>query len=75
MKGFARFEFQLMLLRRMADLQPDLVADALSQLGASRAEARAAHRRWQELQHSSRFSVDSRKEKSPLARSSCSTSS
>ncbi|BEP13766.1 hypothetical protein acdb102_20770 [Acidothermaceae bacterium B102] len=61
MKGFARFEFQLMLLRRMADLQPDLVADALSLLGATRAEARAAHRRWQELQHSSRFPGDLRR--------------
>ena len=61
MKGFARFEFQLMLLRRMADLQPDLVADALHTLDATRADARAAHRRWQELQHSGRFPGDLRR--------------
>ena len=61
MKGFARYEFQLMLLRRMADFQPDLVAAALRQLDSSRAEARAAHRRWTELQHSSRFPADVRR--------------
>ena len=61
MKGFARFEFQLMLLRRMADFQPDLVADALHRLDATRADLRAAHRRWQELQHSSRFPHDVRR--------------
>lgn len=61
MKGFARFEFQLMLLRRMADFQPDLVADALHRLDATRADLRAAHRRWQELQHSARFPHDLRR--------------
>jgi hypothetical protein len=35
-----------MLLRRMADFQPDLVADAYVQLGASPAQYRAAHNRW-----------------------------
>lgn len=43
-----------MLLRRMADLRPDLVAAALPELGASRAEAHAAHTRWQAMQHSPR---------------------
>ncbi len=43
-----------MLLRRMADLRPDLVAAALPTLRATRAEARAAHARWQALQHSPR---------------------
>ena len=43
-----------MLLRRMADVRPDLVADALPRLGATRAEAHAAHTRWQALQHSPR---------------------
>jgi hypothetical protein len=42
------------LLRRMADVRPDLVADALPRLGATRAEAHAAHTRWQALQHSPR---------------------
>src|SRR3954449_9092085 len=38
----------------MADLRPDLVAEALPQLRASRGEAHAAHTRWQALQHSPR---------------------
>ena len=54
MKGLARREFCLVLLRRMADLRPDLVAEALPRIGADRAQARAAHRRWQALQHSAR---------------------
>ena len=54
MRGQARREFCLVLLRRMADLRPDLVAQALPRLGACRAEAHAAHTRWQALQHSPR---------------------
>ena len=54
MRGLARREFCLVLLRRMADVRPDLVAEALPRLGASRAEAHAAHTRWQALQHSPR---------------------
>jgi hypothetical protein len=54
MYGLARREFCLVLLRRMADTRPDLVADALVGLGASRAEAHAAHTRWQALQHAAR---------------------
>jgi hypothetical protein len=53
-QGLARREFCLVLLRRMADMRPDLVAEALPRLSADRAEAQAAHRRWQALQHSSR---------------------
>ena len=48
----ARREFCLVLLRRMADLRPDLVTDALRRLGADRAQAHAAHTRWQTLRHS-----------------------
>jgi hypothetical protein len=44
-RGLARREFCLVLLRRMADLRPDLVAEALPRLGATRAEAHAAHTR------------------------------
>ena len=54
MSGLARREFCLVLLRRMADLRPDLVAAALPRLAADRAEAREAHRRWQALQVSPR---------------------
>jgi hypothetical protein len=53
-KGFARREFQLMLLRRMADFQPDLVEAARTELGASHAEYMAAHNRWQTMLHSAR---------------------
>ena len=54
MRGLARREFCLVLLRRMADVRPDLVAEALPQLRASRGEAHATHTRWQALQHSTR---------------------
>jgi hypothetical protein len=54
MRGLARREFCLVLLRRMADVRPDLVARALPRLGADRAQARAAHRRWQALHHAPR---------------------
>jgi hypothetical protein len=37
-RGFGRYEFELMLLRRMADFQPGLVTSALEQLGAGRAD-------------------------------------
>jgi hypothetical protein len=49
MHGFARREFQLMLLRRMADFQPLLVEDAHTDLGATRAQYLAAHHRWQSM--------------------------
>lgn len=61
MRGFARFEFQLMLLRRMADFHPDLVDRALDELGSSRSEQRAAHRRWQELMRAKRYPSDIRR--------------
>jgi hypothetical protein len=54
MRGFARREFQLMLLRRMADFQPELVARAVAKAGATRAEYRAAHNRWVSLLRSPR---------------------
>jgi len=50
--GFARREFQLVLLRRMADYRPELVADARDALGATIAEQRDANRRWQKMNHS-----------------------
>src|SRR3954453_13035641 len=50
----ARREFCLVLLRRMADLRPDLVAEALPRLSATRGQAHAAHTRWQALQHARR---------------------
>ena len=44
MRGLARWEFCLVLLRRMAGLRPDLVAEA-PQAGCDAAEAHAA--RWE----------------------------
>ncbi len=54
MHGFARREFQLMLLRRMADYQPDLVEAALVELEVPHADYMAAHNRWQSMLHSKR---------------------
>jgi hypothetical protein len=47
-------DFQLVLLRRMADHQPELVEDARRALGASIAEMREANRRWQAMARSPR---------------------
>ncbi|MYZ40380.1 hypothetical protein GT002_36095, partial [Streptomyces sp. SID4917] len=46
---FGPLEFQLVLLRRMADHQPELVDDARRELGVSLAEMREANRRWQAM--------------------------
>ena len=60
MEGLARREFQLVLLRRMADFHPDRVGAALDALDATPAEARAAHNRWQRLAHA-RFRSDAQR--------------
>lgn len=54
MTSFGPREFQLVLLRRMADFQQDLVHEALAELGAGRAEMREANRRWQAMLHAQR---------------------
>jgi len=51
---FTRREFQLMLLRRMADFQPGLVTAACAELGATHAQYMAAHNRWQAMLRSAR---------------------
>ena len=51
---FGPREFQLVLLRRMADFQPERVLEALRELGADRAEMREANRRWQAMARSPR---------------------
>ncbi|MGI5454538.1 hypothetical protein ACQEWB_15440 [Streptomyces sp. CA-249302] len=51
---FTPLDFQLVLLRRMADHNPDLVEDARHELGVSIADMREANRRWQAMQHSPR---------------------
>ncbi|MGY1501156.1 hypothetical protein ACW4TU_32020 [Streptomyces sp. QTS52] len=51
---FTVSEFQLVLLRRMADHNPDLVEDARHQLGVSIADMREANKRWQAMLRSPR---------------------
>ncbi|MDP9949100.1 MULTISPECIES: hypothetical protein [Streptomyces] len=46
---FGPLQFQLVLLRRMADHQPGLVEEARHELGASLADMREANRRWQAM--------------------------
>jgi hypothetical protein len=47
-------DFQLVLLRRMADHQSELVEDARRELGASIADMREANKRWQAMVRSAR---------------------
>ena len=51
---FTHRDFQLVLLRRMADHNPDLVEDARRELGASLADMREANKRWQAMLRSPR---------------------
>lgn len=51
---FTPLDFQLVLLRRMADHNPGLVADARRELGVSIAGMREANRRWQAMSHAPR---------------------
>ncbi|MZD52900.1 hypothetical protein GTX07_03460, partial [Streptomyces sp. SID5606] len=53
-RPFGPLDFQLVLLRRMADHQPGLVEDARHELGASIADMREANRRWQAMVRSAR---------------------
>ncbi|MCZ9346688.1 hypothetical protein NGM37_54200, partial [Streptomyces sp. TRM76130] len=53
-RPFTPADFQLVLLRRMADHNPALVDDARRALGASRTEMREANRRWQAMLRSPR---------------------
>lgn len=51
---FGPLDFQLVLLRRMADFQPELAEDARRELGVSQARSREANRRWQAMVHAPR---------------------
>ncbi|MFI8455034.1 hypothetical protein [Kitasatospora sp. NPDC085464] len=53
--GFGVTEFQLVLLRRMADFRPGPVEDAVRRLGADRASMREANKRWQAMVRAPRF--------------------
>ncbi|MFR9798257.1 hypothetical protein ACL02U_20500 [Streptomyces sp. MS06] len=51
---FTRLDFQLVLLRRMADHNPDPVAEARRTLGVSLGDMREANKRWQAMVRSPR---------------------
>ncbi|MFJ9584444.1 hypothetical protein [Streptomyces acidicola] len=51
---FTPLDFQLVLLRRMADHNPDLVAEARRELGVSITDMREANKRWQAMLRSPR---------------------
>ncbi|MGP4088734.1 hypothetical protein [Streptomyces sp. KR55] len=51
---FTPLDFQLVLLRRMADHNPGLVEDARRELGVSLAQMREANKRWQAMLRSPR---------------------
>ncbi|HEY5356983.1 MAG TPA: hypothetical protein VIJ82_04745 [Streptosporangiaceae bacterium] len=55
MRTFGPAQVQLMLLRRMADYQPDLVEDAVVSLGLPRGAVADANRRWQAMLRSATF--------------------
>jgi hypothetical protein len=55
MDGFGVREFELVLLRRMADYQPELVEDARAGLGADATTMREANARWQRMLRSRSF--------------------
>jgi hypothetical protein len=59
-RGFGALEFQLMLLRRMADYQPDLAESAARSLGVPRLAVADANRRWQAMLRSRTFPADDR---------------
>ncbi|MCX5263293.1 hypothetical protein [Streptomyces sp. NBC_00199] len=50
--SFTPLDFQLVLLRRMADHNPDLVENARHELGVSLTQMREANKRWQAMVHS-----------------------
>lgn len=50
--SFTALDFQLVLLRRMTDHNPDLVEDARHDLGVSLTQMREANKRWQAMVHS-----------------------
>ncbi|MEV1065886.1 hypothetical protein [Streptomyces sp. NPDC050263] len=50
--SFASFDFQLVLLRRMNDHNPELVDTARRGLGVSLTQMREANKRWQAMTHS-----------------------
>lgn len=52
LSGFGVTEFQLVLLRRMEDFQPELVEAAWTRLGVTHLDARAANAFWQKVERS-----------------------
>ncbi|MFI6602172.1 hypothetical protein ACIBHX_38480 [Nonomuraea sp. NPDC050536] len=50
--GFGVRQFELTLMHRMRDLNPERVEDALAEMRATRAELRAAHSLWTRMSYS-----------------------
>ena len=65
-EGFGPDEFQLVLLRRMADFRPESVEQAVRRLGSDRARMREANRRWQAMIRSPRSAHGARRYESVL---------
>jgi hypothetical protein len=65
---FTPRDFQLVLLRRMADHNPELVADARRELGASVTDQREANKRWQAMVRSPRARPAAARYRSVLGR-------
>ncbi|UXY27375.1 hypothetical protein [Streptomyces sp. HUAS TT20] len=63
---FTALDFQLVLLRRMADHNPGLVEDARRELGASLADMREANKRWQAMVRSPRARTSAARYRSVL---------
>ncbi len=61
MHGFGVTEFQLVLLRRMADFRPELVEDAVRRLGGTRVGMREANKRWQAMLRSPTYPAGARR--------------
>lgn len=49
--GFGVRQFELTLMHRMRDLNPERVEDALAEMHATRAELRAAHSQWTRMSY------------------------
>ncbi|MEU6404611.1 hypothetical protein [Streptomyces sp. NPDC046985] len=64
--GLTPLDFQLVLLRRMADHNPDLVEDARRTLGVPLARMREANKRWQAMVRSPRARAEASRYRSVL---------
>ncbi|MFD4951724.1 hypothetical protein [Streptomyces sp. NPDC058451] len=71
--AFTPLDFQLVLLRRMADHNPELVEDARRTLGVSPEQMREANKRWQAMARSPRARSAASRYRSVLGESESTT--